>query len=85
MGILVRGKPLTWEETKALSSYIKEHGIKQFINLMKTMKQRKYEELKWGDEIEYLLFKFNHEEKRVYLHCKTQVIIITASCYQGNT
>ncbi|KAL5255390.1 hypothetical protein ACHWQZ_G010822 [Mnemiopsis leidyi] len=72
MGILVRGDPLNWEDTKALSAYIKEHGVNQFINLMRTMKQRKYEGLKWGDEIEYLLFKFDHQKKRVYLHCKTQ-------------
>ena len=76
MGILVRGEPLSWDETKELSDYIKDHGVAQFIHLMKTMKQRKYEELKWGDEIEYLLFKFDHEKKRVYLHCKTQVRII---------
>lgn len=76
MGILVRGDPLNWEDTKALSAYIKEHGVNQFINLMRTMKQRKYEGLKWGDEIEYLLFKFDHQKKRVYLHCKTQVIYL---------
>ena len=79
MGILVRGEPLSWEETKALSDYIKEHGVNQFINLMRTMKQRKYEGLKWGDEIEYLLFKFDHQKKRVYLHRKTQVLM---SIYQ---
>ena len=28
--------------------------------------------LKWGDEIEYLLFKFDHKKKRVYLHRKTK-------------
>ena len=31
-----------------------------------------YEVLKWGDEIEYLLLKLDHDKKRVYVHCKTR-------------
>ena len=65
MGLLSEGKPLSWEETKKLSSYVREHGIKQFINLYKKLmrgKQSSNEEalpsclsLKWGDEVLFLI------------------------------
>ena len=40
MGILVRGVPLSWEDTKEKADYIREHGIQQFLSLMKTMNER---------------------------------------------
>ena len=40
MGLLVKGDPLSWEGTKELADYIREHGITQFINLMKNMSDR---------------------------------------------
>lgn len=70
---MIAGEPLSWEETKEKTAYIKEHGVEQFLSLFREMGKRKYEILKWGDEIEYLLFKFDHENKRVYLHCRTRV------------
>lgn len=75
MGILIAGEPLSWEETKEKTAYIKEHGVEQFLSLFREMGKRKYEILKWGDEIEYLLFKFDHENKRVYLHCRTRELL----------
>ncbi|XP_057331276.1 glutamate--cysteine ligase-like isoform X1 [Microplitis mediator] len=54
---------LSWEETKEVSEYIKHHGILQFINLYKKYKDRRDDEFKWGDEIEYMIVKFDDEEK----------------------
>ncbi|XP_057331273.1 glutamate--cysteine ligase-like isoform X2 [Microplitis mediator] len=57
------GASLTWEETKEVSEYIKHHGILQFINLYKKNKDTRDDEFKWGDEIEYMIVKFDDEEK----------------------
>jgi glutamate--cysteine ligase catalytic subunit len=51
MGLLTLGHPLSWEETKKYTKSIREHGIEQFINLYKRLKDRRNDCLKWGDEV----------------------------------
>lgn len=51
MGLLTEGSPLSWEETKKLSKHVREHGIEQFINLYRRLKDRTGDVLKWGDEV----------------------------------
>ncbi|XP_067014301.2 glutamate--cysteine ligase isoform X1 [Anabrus simplex] len=63
MGLLTEGSPLSWEETKALANHVREHGIIQFINLYRRLKDRQGDVLKWGDEVEYILVKFDDEKK----------------------
>jgi len=63
MGLLAEGEMLTWPETKALAEHVRKHGIQQFINLHKKFKLRKNDPLKWGDEVEYTIVKFDHEKK----------------------
>lgn len=40
MGLLTEGSPLSWEDTKKLAKHVREHGIKQFINLYARLKDR---------------------------------------------
>lgn len=63
MGLLTEGSPLSWEETKKWSKHVREHGIKQFIHLYRRLKDRQDDVLKWGDEVEYILVKFDDENK----------------------
>ena len=51
MGLLSIGEPLSWPETKSYAEYIREHGIKQFINLYNLCKTKTSEVLKFGDEV----------------------------------
>lgn len=51
MVLLTGSSPLTWEETKELSQHVREHGIKQFINIYRKLKDRQGDVLKWGDEV----------------------------------
>lgn len=63
MGLLSEGNPLSWEETKRLANHVREHGVVQFINLYKRLRDRQGDVLKWGDEIEYLIVKVDDENK----------------------
>jgi glutamate--cysteine ligase catalytic subunit len=65
MGLLTKGTPLSWKETAPHVEYIKKHGIAQFINLYHRLKDRQGDQLKWGDEVEYTIVKFDHENKKV--------------------
>ena len=51
MGLLTQGRPLTWEETKKYTEFIREHGIEQFIHIYNKVKDRRNDCLKWGDEV----------------------------------
>jgi glutamate--cysteine ligase catalytic subunit len=51
MGLLTEGSPLSWEETKALADHVRQHGVVQFINLYKRLRDRQGDVLKWGDEV----------------------------------
>ncbi|KZS07939.1 Glutamate--cysteine ligase catalytic subunit [Daphnia magna] len=75
MGLLSEGSPLSWPETKKLADHVREHGITQFINLYNLLKDRQGDVLKWGDEIEYMLVKFNHEEKKAQLSLRAQDLL----------
>ncbi|XP_018796163.1 PREDICTED: glutamate--cysteine ligase [Bactrocera latifrons] len=63
MGLLSEGSPLSWEETKKLANHVREHGITQFINLYHRLKDRTGDILKWGDEVEYIIVKFDDENR----------------------
>nr|XP_039254542.1 glutamate--cysteine ligase catalytic subunit-like [Styela clava] len=68
MGLLnFDGEPLSWEETKKYASHVREHGITQFLNIYEKLKNRHGDILKWGDEVEYSLLHFDHENRKVQL------------------
>lgn len=76
MGLLSEGSPLSWEETKKLSSHVREHGVNQFINLYKRLRDRQGDVLKWGDEVEYIIVKFDDEKKQAKVSLRAQEILV---------
>lgn len=75
MGLLTEGTPLTWEETKRLAAHVREHGINQFINIYQKLKERKGDVLKWGDEIEYIIVKFNDDERKAKVSLRAEEML----------
>lgn len=53
MGFLIGGTPLSWPETKRVSRFIRDHGIRQFIRLYRDTKDRKEDPFKFGDEVNF--------------------------------
>lgn len=52
MGLLKLGKPLTWEEAKKHSLYVRHHGLLQFLHIWNSIKDISDDKLRWGDEVE---------------------------------
>lgn len=52
-----------------------KHGIAQFINLYHRLKSRHGDQLKWGDEIEYTIVKFDDANKKVRVSCKAEELL----------
>ncbi|XP_012874519.1 PREDICTED: glutamate--cysteine ligase catalytic subunit [Dipodomys ordii] len=67
MGLLAQGSPLSWEDTKRHADHVRRHGILQFLHIYHAVKDRHKDVLKWGDEVEYMLVSFDHENKKVQL------------------
>ena len=55
MGLLSKGTPLSWEDTKKNAWIVHRDGILQFIALYNKFKDRKGYTLKWGDEVSQAL------------------------------
>lgn len=51
MGLLSRGSPMSWEETKRYADHVRRHGILQFLHIYHAVKDRHKDVLKWGDEV----------------------------------
>lgn len=75
MGLLSEGSPLSWEETKALAQHVREHGIEQFINLYARLRDRQGDVLKWGDEVEYIIVRFDDERKAAQVSLKAREML----------
>ena len=68
MGFLtVNGNLLTYNEYEHLINLYRAHGIMQFMKLYNVHKDRQIapEDLQWGEEIEYKLYKFDNQNHRV--------------------
>jgi len=48
--------------------------VRQFISTYKRVKDLKGDELLWGDEIEYGVFKMNPEERKVRLSLRAKEV-----------
>ncbi|GFS80159.1 glutamate--cysteine ligase catalytic subunit [Nephila pilipes] len=75
MGLLTEGSPLSWEETKKYADHVRRHGIVQFIKLYHRLKDRQNDCLKWGDEVEYMVIKFDHSNQTAKVCLKAEKLL----------
>lgn len=75
MGLLTEGSPLSWEETKKHVEHVREHGVTQFINLYKRLRDRQGDVLKWGDEVEYIIVKVDDAKETARLSLRARDIL----------
>ncbi|CAM9102480.1 unnamed protein product, partial [Hapterophycus canaliculatus] len=75
MGLLTVGKPHTWERAGEHREYVARHGVLQFLNTYNRVKDITNDELLWGDEVEYGIFKVDSEAKTVKLSLRGAEIL----------
>lgn len=75
MGLLTAGKPLNPEDTLRISNYIREHGVDQFLNTWKRVKDIADDELRFGDEIECGVYSVDAVTKSVKLSVRSAHLI----------
>ncbi|TMW62156.1 hypothetical protein Poli38472_009649 [Pythium oligandrum] len=69
MGLLVEGSPMDWDEALDWLEHVRANGIDQFLHTFRRVKDIEGDELKWGDELEYGVFKMDemHRQPRLSL------------------
>lgn len=71
--------PKSWDESKKDLAYIRKAGVRQFISTYNRVKGLKGDELMFGDEIEYGIFKLDHQSKKVRLSLRAKQVRQTKS------
>lgn len=59
MGLLSLGTPLSWPASEPYRHKVVHDGVTQFLSVYHATKHFKDHDLKWGDEVEYLLVHFD--------------------------
>lgn len=80
-GLLKVGVPKSWDESKKNLGYIRNAGVRQFISTYNRVKDLEGDELLWGDEIEYGVFKLDHEQKKVRLSLRAKEVSSSVSIF----
>ncbi|EMD37301.1 hypothetical protein CERSUDRAFT_113950 [Gelatoporia subvermispora B] len=75
MGLLALGTPLPWDEAKRYADHVRTHGITQFLHIWDRLKDRCGDELMWGDEIEYMVIKFDNDDRNAKLSLRQTEIL----------
>lgn len=75
MGLLSEGEPLEWQEMKEWQSHVRKYGVEQFIRLYNKLKDDTGRGLKWGDEVEYIIVKLDHENKKARVSLRAEPLL----------
>lgn len=76
-GLLKVGTPKTWDQSKKDLKYIRKAGVREFISTYNRVKDLKGDELLWGDEIEYGVFKIDRDNKKIRLCLRAKDVSVT--------
>jgi glutamate--cysteine ligase catalytic subunit len=75
MGLLSKGSPLDWEEAQKHADLVRRQGILQFLHIYRQVKDRQRDSLAWGDEVEYMLLHFHHQERSCRLALRAAEVL----------
>jgi glutamate--cysteine ligase catalytic subunit len=72
MVIVSEGSLLDWNEIRQQLCNLQQKSLDELMKIYNKFKDIKNDPFKWGDEIEFSLVKFDHENKKVYLLLKSE-------------
>ncbi len=73
--VLNLGKALPWSESLRKLTFVRRHGVKQFINRYRNAKDIRNDEPLWGDEVEYAILRSDNLSKRASLSLRSSEVI----------
>ncbi|CAN8067831.1 unnamed protein product [Agarophyton chilense] len=75
MGLLTLGTPLSWPRSSPHRARVKADGVQQFLSVYHSAKHFKDHDLKWGDEVEYLLLHMHSTTRRATLSLRAPALL----------
>lgn len=75
MGLLVEGSPMDWDDALDWLAYVRRNGIDQFLHIYAGIKDIQGDELKWGDELEYGLFRLDAKHRAPKLSLRGAAVL----------
>lgn len=75
MGLLSSGTPLRWEASARLRARVAADGVAQFLAVFRAARGFRNNELKWGDEVEYMLVRMDHDAEVALLSLDAPALI----------
>jgi len=66
---------MEWEDMVKWQKHVREHGVQQFVRLYNRLKDEPGRTLKWGDEVEYIIVKLDHEGKVARVSLRAQELL----------
>lgn len=75
MGLLSAGTPLSWPDSRPYRRRIHTDGIKQFLNVFHATKHFHNHDLKWGDEVEYLILHIDKKSRKATLSLRAPQLL----------
>lgn len=74
-GLLKVGEPLSWEENLPNNRYVREHGLRQFLETYRRVMHLSNDRLFYGDEIEHAILKLDDEHRNVRLSLRSAELL----------
>lgn len=74
-GLLKVGDPLSWEETRPHAKYVREHGLRQFLNTYRRVLHIANDRLFYGDEVEHAILLLDDENRDVKLSLRSKEVL----------
>lgn len=75
MGLLALGTPLDWPVAKKSADKVRAWGIQQLLAIWNRAKGKERDALLWGDEVEYLVVKYDKSDPLVKLSLRQADIL----------
>lgn len=75
MGLLTAGTPLSWSASEPYRAKVKADGIDQFLSVFHAARDFKDHDLRWGDEVEYLLIKSDDNARKATLSLRAPELL----------
>lgn len=68
---------MEWKDMVEWQKHVRKYGVEQFIRLYNKLKNDSGRGLKWGDEVEYIIVKLDHEQKKARVSLKADSLLKT--------
>lgn len=66
---------MEWEDMKKWQKHVRQFGVQQFVRLYNKLKDEPGRTLKWGDEVEYIIVKLDHEGKKARVSLRAKELL----------